>query len=132
MSIEQLETLKSAMPTRDEKRLVMDRVTDGIARASALELERLDAALIKAKLGALVPTPPDSKQSVDSNGAKEAPPVSKSAWERFVTEDVVVARSLPGPHKRRDRLFPLGDSVICDQTRQRKHPHIFYPSNEEF
>jgi len=40
-SVEQLETLAAAMPTRDERRAVVARVDDGLARASALALESI-------------------------------------------------------------------------------------------
>ena len=53
VSIEQLETLRGSMPTPDEQRHVAARVHEGVARASVLELNRLDESIAKAKLGAL-------------------------------------------------------------------------------
>ena len=71
------------MPTPDEKRLVASRVYDGVAHTSALELDRLDAALIKTKLGTLSmpssPIDPNKRAYGNAQDAADSAPLSPSA-----------------------------------------------------
>ncbi|EGB05770.1 hypothetical protein AURANDRAFT_72151 [Aureococcus anophagefferens] len=127
VSIEQLETLRAAMPTPDEKRLVASRVYDGVAHASALELDRLDAALIKTKLGTLSmpssPIDPNKRAYGNAQDAADSAPLSPSAWERLHCEDIVVAAAHGAasvihtvlPPDRATRLARLRAAFVADQ-----------------
>ena len=106
VSIEQLETLRGSMPTPDEQQQVAARVHEGVARASVLELNRLDESIAKAKLGAL-------------GGLLAAP--SASVWERLHCEDIIVAAGGARETSRREstghaaRLARLRRAFVADQ-----------------
>ena len=122
-----LETLRAAMPTPDEKRLVASRVYDGVAHASALELDRLDAALIKTKLGTLSmpssPIDPNKRAYGNAQDAADSAPLSPSAWERLHCEDIMVAAAHGAasvlhtvlPPDRATRLARLRAAFVADQ-----------------
>ena len=81
-SVEQLETLRGAMPTLEEQRRVHAAVRDGLAAASPEELRRLDAEVEKRARGG------DPREP--SRAERTVPGALASAWERRVCEDVAV------------------------------------------